>query len=382
MNRSSSRLSTSVGRFAGSPEEDHAVADAAGEPAVLADAERPEDADRSSRASSSAASCERRERVQVDVLVDEGDVVVARPGRTVIERRSRGRERAVDVVDRQVLDLRLVAMGLERAVQAGPSHLRVVEDADDRHRSAAGTRAGHGALSTRLRGAGQLCGDRHSPAEIVVQRSRLLQLADPVDPQVPRAEELVGREPVADVGVVKLLDPAAHGPTRLEVRQDPRDLRAVDLIGALVGPTAGGERRPRSGDDLLDDLGHVPNPVVLGARADVEGLVVDELARGLEHGEERSRDVLDVHERAPGRPVALDQDLARGHRVSDQVVDHDVDAKSRRDTVGGRVAQVGRAEGIVGELGDARSASTFDCPYGVTGANPAPSSSISSPALP
>ena len=73
-------------------EEDHAVADAAGEPAVLADAEGSEDADSVVAPELVGGQLERRERVQVDVLVDEGDVVVARPGRTVIERRSRGRE--------------------------------------------------------------------------------------------------------------------------------------------------------------------------------------------------------------------------------------------------------------------------------------------------
>ena len=147
MKRSSSRLSTAVGRFAGSPRR---ITRSRMRPASRPSSRTPSAPRTPIRVVAPelvGGQLERRERVQVDVLVDEGDVVVARPGRTVVERRSRGRERAVDVVDRQVLDLRLVPMGLERAVQAGPSHLRVVEDADDRHRSAARTRAGHGTVS-------------------------------------------------------------------------------------------------------------------------------------------------------------------------------------------------------------------------------------------
>ena len=67
----------------GLTEEDDAVADAAREPAVLADAERPEDADPLVARELLGGQLQRRERVQVDVLVHEGDVVVARPGRTV-----------------------------------------------------------------------------------------------------------------------------------------------------------------------------------------------------------------------------------------------------------------------------------------------------------
>ena len=79
---------------------------------------------------------------------------------------------------------------------------------------------------------------------------------------------------------------------------------------------------------------------------------MDELARGVQDGEERARDVLDVHERAPRRSVALDEDLAGRVRIPNEVVHDHVGAQPRRGAVGGGVPQIGRGEGIVGELRD------------------------------
>jgi hypothetical protein len=58
-------------------------------------------------------------------------------------------------------------------------------------------------------------------------------------------------------------------------------------------------------------LGDVPDLHVVLGPADVERLVVDQLARCLEHGEERPADVLDVHQRPPGSAVALQAHLGR-----------------------------------------------------------------------
>ena len=133
--------------------------------------------------------------------------------------------------------------------------------------------------------------------------------------------------------------------------------------------------------DLGDDLGDLADRVVLVGRADVEGLVVDQLARRFEHRQRRARDVLDVHERAPRRAVALEHDLAGRVRPADEVVDHDVEAQARRDAVGGRVAQVGRAEGVVGERRDVLLGQHLGLAVGASAArSPAVSSSASAPA--
>ena len=57
---------------------------------------------------------------------------------------------------------------------------------------------------------------------------------------------------------------------------------------------------------VTDDVGYGADQVVLRGLTDVEGLVVDQGAGGFQHGLEGARDVLDVHQRAPGLAVALD----------------------------------------------------------------------------
>jgi hypothetical protein len=65
---------------------------------------------------------------------------------------------------------------------------------------------------------------------------------------------------------------------------------------------------------------------------------VHELALGLDDGRERAGDVFDVHERAPRRAVALEEDLPRRVRVRDQVVDHEVETDARRPAERGGAA--------------------------------------------
>jgi hypothetical protein len=81
---------------------------------------------------------------------------------------------------------------------------------------------------------------------------------------------------------------------------------------------------------------------------------VDDLARRLEHGEEGPGDVLGVDQRSPRAAVALESHLAAGERRAGEVVHDDVGPQTRRRAVGGGVAQVGGAQAVAGELGDAR----------------------------
>ena len=78
-----------------------------------------------------------------------------------------------------------------------------------------------------------------------------------------------------------------------------------------------------------------------------------DLSIGCQHREERPRDVLDVDQRAPRRAVALQAHLAAGEGSAGEVVDDDVSAQARARAVRRGVAQVGRAEVLVGELADA-----------------------------
>ena len=141
-----------------------------------------------------------------------------------------------------------------------------------------------------------------------------------------------------------------------------RDLRAIDPVGALIRATALCEGGTGAGHDLLDHLGKLADPVVLAVGADVEGLVVHQLARGAEHGEESGGDVLHVHERAPRRPVALDEDLAGGVGVSHKVVHDHVGAQAGGGPEGGGVPQIGRGKESSASVEMSRSASTLERP--------------------
>src|SRR4051794_7940006 len=72
-----------------------------------------------------------------------------------------------------------------------------------------------------------------------------------------------------------------------------------------------------------DDLGDLLDAVVLRVVADVEGLAGDCLARSLQGAEDRLADVLDMHERAPGRSVAGHADLPGGVGPSGEIVEND-----------------------------------------------------------
>ena len=79
-------------------------------------------------------------------------------------------------------------------------------------------------------------------------------------------------------------------------------------------------------------LGDLADPVVLGrSRPTLNACVVHQLAVGARHRDERLRDVLDVHERAPRHAVALHQDLADRKREPGEVVDDEVAAQPGRE---------------------------------------------------
>src|SRR5262245_51577746 len=65
------------------------------------------------------------------------------------------------------------------------------------------------------------------------------------------------------------------------------------------------------GNDTGDDLGQVPDSIVMGGLTDVERLIEDDARRCLERGNESARDILDMHNWAPRRPVRFQMDLSR-----------------------------------------------------------------------
>ena len=149
----------------------------------------------------------------------------------------------------------------------------------------------------------------------------------------------------------------------------------------MSGPAPSAKLTGSSGDlaDLLSDRADLYHILVA---ADIEGLVVDDLARRLEQGEKRSGNVLHVHQRSPRAAVGLEPYAALGEGGSGQVVDHDVGAQPRRGSVRRGVSQIGRTEVVVRELRKPSSAIALLSPYGVTGLNLPVSSTGLSPAAP
>ena len=100
---------------------------------------------------------------------------------------------------------------------------------------------------------------------------------------------------------------------------------------------------------------------MLGA-ADIERLIEDALLGRFERGDEGAGDVLDMHDRPPGRSVRLKIDEPSGHRPGHQVVEHDIESNAGRKAVGGRRTQKGGAKTVAGEQAMSRSALTLETP--------------------
>src|SRR5690348_18461594 len=99
--------------------------------------------------------------------------------------------------------------------------------------------------------------------------------------------------------LVHLLDAFADGPPRLKGGQARADFLAIDPIVAGVRAGITGISHFGVRHDLRDHVRDVAYAIVLGGNSDVERLVMDEFPRSLENGDERSRDILDMHQRTP-----------------------------------------------------------------------------------
>ena len=132
MKSTSSTASTSTVRGAVA-DQDHAVAYPADEPSCAFDAGGSCEPDAVVALKLSRGALERLQRVQHDVLVHEHEAIVASPRCPEVEGRTRGMDRSVAVVDKDVIEIvDLEAMALDGAIKALLAHRHVVEDADDR----------------------------------------------------------------------------------------------------------------------------------------------------------------------------------------------------------------------------------------------------------
>src|SRR5262245_32934841 len=133
-------------------------------------------------------------------------------------------------------------------------------------------------------------------------------------PDALEAVELFLRQAVANERVVHLFRTPADRPLGLEGRKRLPELAAVHFVAARIRSAVFHVLDRAARYDFLDDVRHVFDLIVFFRAADVECLVVDELARRLEYSQKRPRDVFDMDERPPRRAVALDEDFAGRER--------------------------------------------------------------------
>src|SRR5512132_3257673 len=119
------------------------------------------------------------------------------------------------------------------------------------------------------------------PAEIRVEPARLQQRANAGDPLEPPAGEVAGAQAVLLKRRIQLFDALAHRPTQLDSWQSGQ-LAAVDAVATHVRTGALGEADLAARHYLADQLGDLADAIVVLGAANVEGLVVDKIARRVE----------------------------------------------------------------------------------------------------
>src|SRR5438309_1731045 len=156
-----------------------------------------------------------------------------------------------------------------------------------------------------------------------------LQPLNLFDPEVAIAEEFALGKTALCKRIAQLPDPALDGPDRLIRGKCFFEFAAVDSVAAWVRAGTVDIAHTASRHQRAYEIGQIANAVILARPPDIEGLVVDRVARGREDGEKRPTEVLDVDERSPGRAVALDHDFAGGAGIAHEVVDDDVGPQPR-----------------------------------------------------
>src|SRR2546428_11684427 len=141
------------------------------------------------------------------------------------------------------------------------------------------------------------------PAQVGPEVSHPHELLELIDTPEPRTLEVLELQAHGLACFVDLPGALPRVPLGLERRQQAADLGEVGAIVSLVRSRIASKGDLAAGDGLLDDLGDLPDAVVLLAPADVECLRVDRRTRRGEHGEAGADGGPNVDEGPPRRPV-------------------------------------------------------------------------------
>src|SRR5882762_6529007 len=166
--------------------------------------------------------------------------------------------------------------------------------------------------------------------QLSVKYSACQKRLDMADALVPRPFEVLQRQPRQPVGLVNLLSAHARVPPRLECRQLAANFIKTHTVRPFVRAGIVGKLDRARRYDISDDLGQVPNTVVVGGLTDVECLIEYRILRRLNGGDECTGDILDMHDRPPWRAIRFQMDLSCGECPGDKIIEDNIKAHPRR----------------------------------------------------
>src|SRR5579862_5118190 len=192
----------------------------------------------------------------------------------------------------------------------------------------------------------------HPPAQISIERTFADELLYMGNAHIARPFEFF--EPQANPlnRFIQLHGPFLRGPLRFETRQYSRDLAEIDAIAALVRAAIPCVFDFAVRNSLVNDVRQIADLIVFLGAAHIERFAMNQILRSIQYGNEGARDVFDVDNWPPGRAVALDVNVTCGGGPGDKVVEHQIESQSRGYPIGGGVAEKGRAETGICQLGN------------------------------
>src|SRR5580704_493624 len=88
---------------------------------------------------------------------------------------------------------------------------------------------------------------------------------------------------------------------------------------------------------------------------------MDDFTRCFESSQERSRNILDVNDRTPGRAITLNVNPPGGEGPRDQVIKNEIESQARGYSVGGGVAKTSGTESRVRKIGEVSFNQNLGC---------------------
>jgi hypothetical protein len=169
-------------------------------------------------------------------------------------------------------------------------------------------------------------------------------LPDLRDPLEARTLEIFNSKIDVSAGLEHFLRAPPYIPLWGEAGKLTFQLAEINTIGSRIRATARGilDVAPRHG--FPDDGSEIAHLVVFFRSPDVEGLVVHNRSRGLERSKECAANVFDVDERAPRRPIRLNQNAPRRKRPGYEIIEDHIKTHEWRNAISCGIAKEDGAE--------------------------------------